>query len=199
MNDNDAMPPRAPDELLAAMAETFRERNAVYGDNFRNVGPALQALFPAGVLQSTASDHEAFHLLSLIVVKLSRFANAGLMHRDSIHDVAVYAAMLEAIIEEREAAATNEILSTAMTNDALHEANDGMARAVRNYSGEPADTALEVHRRALEAAEAAPCGTTTVSAFKIEHSDAPEDEDGVDRFYRLQRESLARERGPHAE
>jgi len=93
-------PPSAAD-ILGEMAETFRERNKVYGDNFRRVGHVLQALHPQGVTQNTALDHELFHLWSLLIVKASRFAVSGLTHEDSIHDLAVYAAMLESILKER--------------------------------------------------------------------------------------------------
>jgi hypothetical protein len=35
-----------------------------------------------------------------MVVKLTRFANSGLTHEDSIHDAAVYAAMVESLIRK---------------------------------------------------------------------------------------------------
>lgn len=88
-------------DVLSEMAETYRERNAVYGDNFRRVGHVMKALHPDGVKQETSLDHELFHLWSLLIVKASRFAVSGLTHQDSIHDLAVYAAMIQALIEER--------------------------------------------------------------------------------------------------
>lgn len=93
---------KTADEILTEMAATFKERNAVYGDNFRKVGPVMSALHPEGVRLSTDKDHEFFHLYSLLIVKLTRFATSNLTHRDSIHDMCVYGAMLEAILEERE-------------------------------------------------------------------------------------------------
>ncbi len=95
-------PPDAAD-ILDNGAQTYRERNAVYGDNFRNVGGAMAALHPRGLTLETAQDFELFHLHMLMVVKLSRFANSMLLHRDSIHDIMVYAAMCESILAEREA------------------------------------------------------------------------------------------------
>lgn len=89
-------------DVLAEMADTYRERNKVYGDNFRNVGPIMKALHPAGIGLESAEDHEMFHLWNLIVVKLSRFAVSKLTHMDSIHDAAVYCAMIESIMKERE-------------------------------------------------------------------------------------------------
>jgi len=96
----DAAPCSAAD-VLADMARTYRERNAVYGDNFRMVGPMMRALFPDGVPAATLHSDQ-FHLFELVLVKLSRFAISGLRHKDSIHDSAVYCAMIEAILNEQD-------------------------------------------------------------------------------------------------
>lgn len=85
-------------DILAKAADTFRERNANYKDNAVNVGKVMQALFPNGVTIRSNDDHHLYHLFELIIVKLTRFANSGLTHADSIHDAAVYAAMVEAIV-----------------------------------------------------------------------------------------------------
>jgi hypothetical protein len=87
-------------DVLEAMAKTYRERNAVYGDNWRNVGNVMVQLFPDGVELSDADAFNRWHLFELIIVKLTRFANSNLEHVDSIHDIAVYAAMLEAALTE---------------------------------------------------------------------------------------------------
>lgn len=88
-------------EFLEEAAQTFRERNAVYGDNYRNVGVALAGLFPAGVTLRTADDWNRMHILMLGIVKLSRYANNWTNgHADSIHDNTVYSAMLESIDAE---------------------------------------------------------------------------------------------------
>lgn len=89
-----------PDEILTSAAQTFRERNAVYGDNWRRVGAVMMALFPEGVTLSNEQEFNGWHLFELLIVKLTRFTNSGLRHQDSIHDIAVYAAMLESILEE---------------------------------------------------------------------------------------------------
>lgn len=89
-------------EILDEGAATYRQRNAVYGDNYKNVGGAFAALFPRGVTLKTVDDHNRFHILSLMIVKLSRYANnwnkGG--HADSMHDNTVYSAMLEIIDQE---------------------------------------------------------------------------------------------------
>jgi hypothetical protein len=87
--------------ILDQMADTFRQRNAVYGDNYRMVAKLMKVLFPNGV-PSEVVFSDQFHLFELKLVKLSRFAISGLTHIDSIHDDAVYAAMIESILHEKE-------------------------------------------------------------------------------------------------
>mgnify|MGYP000906802733 FL=1 len=88
--------------ILDEMADTFRERQKVYKDNYRKVGPVMVALHPDGVSLSTVGDHEFFHLYSLLIVKLTRFATSDLTHIDSLHDLCVYGSMLDAILKERD-------------------------------------------------------------------------------------------------
>jgi hypothetical protein len=87
-------------DILAEMADTYRERNKVYGDNYKRVGAVMAAMFPNGVDLFTEEDYNVWHLFELMVVKLTRFANSGLTHEDSIHDAAVYAAMVESLIRK---------------------------------------------------------------------------------------------------
>ena len=87
-------------DILAEMADTYRERNKVYGDNYKRVGDVMMALFPEGVTINTKEQFNVWHLFELMVVKLTRFANSGLTHEDSIHDLAVYAAMVESLIRK---------------------------------------------------------------------------------------------------
>ncbi len=94
---------KMPDEILGEMAATYRERNKVYGDSWRKVGAILRILHPDGVTLETADDHNMYHLWSLMIVKITRFANTNLTHQDSIHDAAVYAALLESILSEKDA------------------------------------------------------------------------------------------------
>lgn len=87
-------------DILAEMADTYRERNKVYGDNYKRVGDVMAAMFPDGVQLRTAEEYNVWHLFELMVVKMTRFANSGLSHEDSIHDLAVYAAMVESLIRK---------------------------------------------------------------------------------------------------
>jgi hypothetical protein len=87
-------------DILDQAAATYRERNAGYKDNAVMVGAVMKALFPHGVTLREAEDHHAYHLFELMIVKLTRFVKSDLRHADSIHDLAVYAAMVEALATE---------------------------------------------------------------------------------------------------
>lgn len=87
-------------EILRSAAGTYEARNAVYGDNYKNVGNVMAALFPNGVNLGTPEQFNQWHLLELMVVKLTRFANSGLEHEDSIHDAQVYGAMVQSLIKK---------------------------------------------------------------------------------------------------
>ena len=89
--------------ILNEMADTFRQRNAAYGANYRMVAPMVRVLFPHGVPPELVVTDQ-WHLFELKLVKLSRFAISGLTHIDSIHDDAVYSAMIEALLHEQQEA-----------------------------------------------------------------------------------------------
>jgi len=89
-----------PDEILAAMADTYRERSKQYGNNWRKIGAVMVALYPTGLTLETEDDFNKFHLFLLSMVKLTRLSESGLSHKDSAHDNAVYSAMLESLIIE---------------------------------------------------------------------------------------------------
>lgn len=92
--------PKTVPQIMRAMADTYEERNKVYGDNYKRVGAALAAMFPDGVLLRTPEDFNRWHLFELKMVKLTRFANSGLTHVDSIHDDSVYGGMIESILQD---------------------------------------------------------------------------------------------------
>jgi len=89
----------SPSTILERMADTYAERNITYGDNWKKVGDVMNLLFPSGVVLKTPEDFNKWHLFELMIVKLTRFVNSELSHQDSIHDIAVYAAMVESILE----------------------------------------------------------------------------------------------------
>lgn len=88
-------------DVLAAMAATFRERSGTYKDNYKMVPKLCEILFPDGVPPEILFTPQ-WHLFELKLVKLSRFAISGLQHLDSIHDDAVYSAMIEACLLNQE-------------------------------------------------------------------------------------------------
>lgn len=83
-------------EILEEAAKTFEERNALYKDNAMMVSSVMQAFFPGG-LHISGDSHHIMHLWYLVVVKLTRFVNSGMTHKDSLRDAAVYLAMIEAL------------------------------------------------------------------------------------------------------
>lgn len=110
--------PTVPD-ILEDMAGTYRTRNLIYKDNFNKVGSILFLLHgpdssaPMANFQDTVERQTLFDLYRMIIGKLTRFAESGLTHVDSIHDLAVYAAMVESLVHKAasDAAALVELQS----------------------------------------------------------------------------------------
>jgi len=90
------------DEILDKAAETYRERNAEYGENYRVFGRVMQALFPDGLTIKGEQEWVRFHLWLLSVVKLTRYVqNWEQGHDDSLLDDIVYKAMTLQLDGER--------------------------------------------------------------------------------------------------
>ena len=89
-----AEPPPSVPEILKAMAITFEDRNAEYSENYKMIGPIMATLFPNGVSAELMKTNKV-HLITMVLSKLTRFAVSDLTHVDSIHDAAVYCAILE--------------------------------------------------------------------------------------------------------
>lgn len=85
-----------PDEHLCCMAATYSDRNKEYGDAYKRHGEVMAALFPNPIALENATDHNRFALLTMVVGKLVRYSSNFIAggHEDSLHDMAVYAAML---------------------------------------------------------------------------------------------------------
>lgn len=92
----------SPSEILQEAAQTYHDRNMIYKDNYKKVGEIMHCLFPDGIPDSSVEGYNVWHLFELMIVKITRFANTELKHTDSMRDVAVYAAMIESIINETE-------------------------------------------------------------------------------------------------
>lgn len=81
--------------ILMEMANTYAERQRTYGDSYLKVGKIVKILWPDGVPNEVASG-DSYNLFIIKLVKLVRFAHSNLTHIDSIHDDAVYSALIEA-------------------------------------------------------------------------------------------------------
>lgn len=103
----ESAPKKAPDHLESG-AETYRERNKTYGDSYHKFGKVMHALFPDGLKigepnfpNSSIIDWNRLGVLTQIISKLCRYSNDfDNPHRDSIHDIMVYASMLMELEDE---------------------------------------------------------------------------------------------------
>lgn len=83
-------------ERLTELGDLYKERNALYGDNYKRFGETLVSLFPQGITLTSAEDFNRFALFVQIIHKMSRYArsvNDG-GHEDSVNDATVYLQML---------------------------------------------------------------------------------------------------------
>jgi hypothetical protein len=93
-------------ENMKRALRTFEERNKVYGDNYLTFGPIMEKLFPNGLTLKTAEDFNRFGILFPLLTKITRYLNNPMKgHIDSIHDIGVYAFMLEQLDSTAEDAA----------------------------------------------------------------------------------------------
>lgn len=88
--------PETVPEILRAASQTFEARNAVYGDAYKRFGSLMRVLFPEGLppIQSEAEANKLGVLCQMFNCFI-RFTNSGMTHRDSMHDLIVFAAMME--------------------------------------------------------------------------------------------------------
>lgn len=97
--------PQEVSDILTAAAETFAQRNKVYGSNYKKFGKLMIGLFPDGFAPKTEQDWVKLGLLLNIVTNLGRYSSSmtrvGLGHGDSARDISVFAAMLEEVSHER--------------------------------------------------------------------------------------------------
>lgn len=92
---------RSPVDCMEEAFETFKTRNKEYGDNYLNHGRVMMALFPKGVNLKTIEDYNRFGIINMLVAKLTRYCQGGpKSHQDSIHDLGVYAFILESLDDD---------------------------------------------------------------------------------------------------
>ena len=98
LNDN---APTVP-ELLRSGADTYEERARMYGNDYKEWGKLMMALFPNGIHLNDEGDFNRFNILTRVLGKMTRYAamlNRG-GHVDSAHDACVYSAMLQELTDE---------------------------------------------------------------------------------------------------
>jgi len=85
-------------KILQEASELFKKKNEEYKDNWKETANVLDALFPDGLYLSDTDDFTRFQFLVMMAGKLTRYCNnydkGG--HKDSIRDLIVYCALLEA-------------------------------------------------------------------------------------------------------
>lgn len=97
-----------PSEILKEMSELFEKKNAQYKSNWRQTAPFIKALFPEGIKLESESDINRFQFVLMIGTKLLRYSNNWKTpHKDSIQDLIVYAALLDACDDELEIKSKN--------------------------------------------------------------------------------------------
>ena len=93
----------APDNLERGAA-TYRQRNPLYGNNYKQIGTVLKVLFRNGVPTMDEAGWNRYAAWMALLQKTIRYAISlerdGSGHADSAHDAMVYAAMLEELTDE---------------------------------------------------------------------------------------------------
>lgn len=88
--------------MLMECADTYAQRNSLYGDTYKKFGPIMREVFPDPLFLQSDEDHNRFGILVQIVGKIARYASnfhsGG--HDDSLLDIAVYATMLRELDNE---------------------------------------------------------------------------------------------------
>lgn len=86
-----------PPERLAALGKIYKDRNAVYGDTYKNFGHAMVAFFPRPITLSTPEEWNRMAMFFHVADKLARYAGSFESggHVDSLDDLSVYSQMLQ--------------------------------------------------------------------------------------------------------
>lgn len=93
-------------DILEEGAATYRQRNAQYGNSYKEFGHILKALFPKGVPNlPDVADNNRLMVFLQIVGKVHRYANNFTRggHEDSLIDISVYSAMLAELDRDEDA------------------------------------------------------------------------------------------------
>lgn len=84
-----------PADTLRRLADLFEAKNKEYGAGYKKHGHVMAALLPEGISLDGSEEFARFAVFNLMVVKMVRYtANFSSKHKDSLDDLAVYAAMM---------------------------------------------------------------------------------------------------------
>ena len=95
-NGLDTNGPKSVPDRLKDLGDLYRERNALYGDNYLHFGKIMAGLFPHGLILQGEEQFNRFCLFMQCVHKMSRYARGQMKegHPDSLDDNAVYSQLL---------------------------------------------------------------------------------------------------------
>lgn len=98
------MQSKTVDQILRDGADTFAQRNKLYGDNYKKFGTTMASLFPDGLTISTPEQWARLGVYVMLVSKVSRYSQnlAAGGHFDSALDASVYSAMLAELTQEKD-------------------------------------------------------------------------------------------------
>ena len=92
------MPVKSVPDRLVGIADLYRERNKFYGDNYKQHGAMLAAMFPDGLSLKGPEDFNRFAMFLQITHKVTRYAKSIEFdqggHQDSLDDISNYAQMM---------------------------------------------------------------------------------------------------------
>jgi len=89
--------PKSVPQALADLGAIYKERNAVYGDTYKNFGRVMKGFFPNPVTLAAEEDWNRLSLFFHLADKLARYAGTLKTggHVDSLDDLSVYSQMLQ--------------------------------------------------------------------------------------------------------
>lgn len=92
------------DKIIKEAKKTHKERAKIYRNTSTKFGDVMVAFFPDGITLATKDEWAEFGIFFQIVSKITRNSEVLIKdktsHKDSIHDIGVYAFMLEEMQEQ---------------------------------------------------------------------------------------------------
>lgn len=93
---------KKPDQRLAELGAIYKQRNAMYGDTYKNFGKVMKGFFPGPITLSTEEEWNRLALFFHCGDKLARYAGSFFRggHVDSLDDNSVYSQLLQEYDDE---------------------------------------------------------------------------------------------------